>query len=125
SGERGQDGDQQIKVGLGRALAEGKVDAQAIVVFPQCPEGERWVGPAHKIAMAALDRTEHEFSIDPNRVALTGLSMGGAGVWILAAKYPGRWSAIAPVCGYIHKPPTLTDAENPTTELAACGCNRI
>jgi len=51
--------------------------------------------------------------------------MGGAGVWILAAKYPRRWSAIAPVCGYIHKPPTLTDAENPTTESYDAFARRI
>jgi predicted peptidase len=30
---------------------------------------------------------------------LTGLSMGGSGTWSLAAAHPGRWAAIAPICG--------------------------
>jgi predicted peptidase len=116
SGERGDENQKQISVGLGPALRDGKLDPQAIVIFPQCPEGQRWVGAPRKIAIAALDATEREFSIDRNRVALTGMSMGGAGAWILAADYPKRWSALAPVCGYIHRPPSLPDADNPTAE---------
>ena len=30
---------------------------------------------------------------------LTGLSMGGFGTWTLAAAYPRRFAAIAPICG--------------------------
>ncbi|HKB81247.1 MAG TPA: alpha/beta hydrolase-fold protein [Thermoanaerobaculia bacterium] len=116
SGERGDDGDKQTRVGLGPALRSGKVDVAAIVVFPQCPAGERWVGPATKIAIAALDATEKEFPIDRSRVSLTGMSMGGAGAWFLAATYPSRWSAVAPVCGYVHRPPSLPDAEEPSSE---------
>jgi predicted peptidase len=116
SGERGDDGEKQTAVGLAPAIRDGKIDPQAIIVFPQCPDGQRWVGAAHKIPIAALDQAEREFSIDRRRVALTGMSMGGAGVWMLAAEFPNRWSAMAPVCGYIHKPPALSDAENPTSE---------
>ena len=117
SGERGDDGEKQITVGLGRALRDGKVDAQAIVVFPQCPEGQRWVeATPRKIAIVALDAAEREFAIDRDRVALTGMSMGGAGAWMLAARYPKRWSALATVCAYIHRPPSVPDLDNPTTE---------
>jgi len=115
SGERGSDGVKQTTVGLGPALS--KIDAQAIVVFPQCPENDRWVGPVpRKIAIAALDAAEHAFAIDRNRVALTGMSMGGAGVWYLAAQHPKRWSAIAPVCGYVHHPPSLPELSDTTSE---------
>jgi predicted peptidase len=123
SGERGEDGNRQTVVGLGPAL--GKLDPPAIVVFPQCPANERWAGGANKIAIAALDQAEREFSIDRNRVSLTGMSMGGAGAWVLAAEYPKRWSAIAPVCGYVHKPPQLADAENPTTDSYADFARRL
>ena len=116
SGERGDDGEKQTTVGLGAALRRGKVDVPAIVIFPQCAENERWVGKGEKIAIAALDQTEREYSIDRNRVSLTGMSMGGAGAWLLAAEYPKRWSALAPVCAYVHKPPKLSDAENPTSD---------
>jgi len=34
------------------------------------------------------------------RVALTGISQGGHGVWVFGARSPERWSCLAPVCGY-------------------------
>ncbi len=34
--------------------------------------------------------------IDPDRVYLTGISMGGATTWSLSTGYPGRWAAAAP-----------------------------
>lgn len=108
SGERGSDGVKPTEVGLGPALADGTAAVEAIVVFPQCPEAEHWVGPARAIAMAALDAVEKEWSIDRNRVSLTGISMGGAGAWVLAAEHPKRWSAVAPVCGWVVRPPNLT-----------------
>ncbi|MEH2246801.1 prolyl oligopeptidase family serine peptidase [Nostoc sp.] len=39
------------------------------------------------------------YPIDPDRLYLTGLSMGGYGVWHLAAAQPQRFAAIAPICG--------------------------
>jgi len=115
AGERGDEGEMQTMVGLGPALHEGRVDVPAIIVFPQCPPDERWAGNAWSIGIAALDQAEREWSIDRRRVSLTGISMGGAGVWFLVAKYPKRWSAIAPVSGYVHAPPSLQDAASPTT----------
>ncbi|HJT18587.1 MAG TPA: alpha/beta hydrolase-fold protein [Thermoanaerobaculia bacterium] len=115
SGERGSDGVKQTTVGLGPAL--GKIDPQTIVVFPQCPEDDRWVARVpRQIAIAALDATEREYSIDRKRVALTGMSMGGAGAWYLAAEYPKRWSAVAPVCGYVHRPPSIPQLGDTTTD---------
>jgi predicted peptidase len=40
-----------------------------------------------------------DFRVDRKRVYLTGLSMGGFGSFAIAAKYPERFAAIAPVCG--------------------------
>jgi predicted peptidase len=37
--------------------------------------------------------------VDPDRVYLTGLSMGGYGTWSLAAAHPERFAAIVPICG--------------------------
>lgn len=55
--------------------------------------------------MAALDHTVAEFSTDPDRVYLTGLSMGGNGTWHLAYRYPERFAAIAPICAFVVVPP--------------------
>ena len=40
-----------------------------------------------------------QYNVERRRVYLTGLSMGGFGTFALAAAYPDRWAAIAPVCG--------------------------
>ncbi len=37
--------------------------------------------------------------VDPERVYLTGLSMGGYGTWETASRYPELFAAIAPICG--------------------------
>ncbi len=37
--------------------------------------------------------------VDPERVYLTGMSMGGYGTWETAAKYPELFAAIVPICG--------------------------
>ncbi|AFY49901.1 putative peptidase [Nostoc sp. PCC 7524] len=66
-----------------------------IVISPQCPPGESW---SVQILSNRLDEAITQYPIDPNRIYLTGLSMGGYGTWHLAAA-PQRFAAIAPVCG--------------------------
>lgn len=67
-----------------------------IVVSPQCPEGKMW---SDELVLALLDEIENTCAVDKHRVYLTGLSMGGFGTWSLGMKYPGRFAAIAPICG--------------------------
>jgi predicted peptidase len=50
--------------------------------------------------MAMLDAALRQYNLDADRVYLTGLSQGGHGAWVLAARHPERWAAIAPICGY-------------------------
>lgn len=47
----------------------------------------------------AIDDVVKEYPIDPNRIYLTGQSMGGVGTWGVIAKYPNKFAAAAPVCG--------------------------
>ena len=67
-----------------------------IVVSPQCPEGTWW--DVHAL-IALLDELERTLRVDPDRIMVTGLSMGGYGTWALALEQPERFAAIAPVCG--------------------------
>ena len=46
------------------------------------------------------DAVATEFMTDPARQYITGLSMGGMGTWSHAIKYPERWAAIVPICGF-------------------------
>jgi predicted peptidase len=52
-----------------------------------------------KIAVAILDEVLKTEPIDPDRVYLTGLSMGGYGTWDLAERMPKRFAAAVPICG--------------------------
>jgi len=104
SGERGDDGEAQAKVGIGAAIRQHPEKFPAVVVMPQCRNGERWTEPAMEaLSMAALDRSIKEFHGDLDRVYLTGLSMGGFGSWALAAKYPEKWAAAVIICGGIRR----------------------
>lgn len=46
-----------------------------------------------------------EFGGDPDRVYLTGISMGGYGTFELALGHPGRFAALISVCGGLRPPP--------------------
>lgn len=97
AGERGNDVTLVRKHGLPRLLHEG-LAYPAVVVSPQCPEGEVWV--QHQPALLALvDDVVARHRVATDRIVLTGLSMGGAGVCYLAASSPERFAAVAPVCG--------------------------
>jgi predicted peptidase len=101
AGERGADGLLQTNVGLPWAIRNAPAKYPAIVVIPQVPTDSLWLGAPARAAMTALDQTMAEFRGDPDRVYLTGLSMGGNGTWNLAYQFPERFAAIAPICGFI------------------------
>lgn len=101
SGERGDDNQLQATVGLPAYLRQHLDDFPAVVVIPQAPANSEWTGDAGPLALAALDASMKEFNGDPERVYLTGLSMGGYGTWELALQQPQRFAALVPVCGGI------------------------
>lgn len=101
AGERGADGLVQTQVGLPTAIRQKPQRYPAIVLLPQAPTDSLWTGISAEAAMAALEKTMAEYRIDPNRVYLTGLSMGGNGTWYLSYRYASKFAAIAPICGWI------------------------
>ena len=50
--------------------------------------------------LAAIAAVEKRYRIDPNRIYITGASMGGIGAAALPFHYPDRFAASAPLCGY-------------------------
>ena len=95
SGERGNDLELVKTHGPPKLIAAGK-EFPFIVVSPQCPKDKTWE-PLELIAL--LDDLTKRFKVDPDRICVTGLSMGGFGAWRLAAYAPDRLAAIAPICG--------------------------
>ena len=99
AGQRGSDGERQTEIGLPAVLRE-RPDFPAVVVMPQSPRSAWWGNPRiEALALAALDRAIAEFGGDPDRIYLTGLSLGGYGTWAFAYRYPDRFAALVPVCG--------------------------
>lgn len=127
SGERGSDGDKQLLAGLGPYVEAHAKDFPAIVVFPQAPENEEWMGKNVDMALAALEAATAEFGGDPKRSYLTGISMGGYGTWETALAAPQRFAALVPVCGAILAPndyralyvTEVVGADDPYAALAA------
>src|SRR5437762_6178741 len=63
-----------------------------VVVSPQCAPGEIWTDID---ALAALlDRVQADYRIDPDRIYVTGHSMGGRGALYLAYRLPHRFAAV-------------------------------
>jgi len=51
--------------------------------------------------LEALTHVKQQYSIDNERVAMRGFSMGGAGAWHLGAHHAGEWAAVAPGAGFV------------------------
>ena len=68
------------------------------------PRGFNWEDWGRIDALEVLELATSRFQPDPERIYLTGHSMGGHGTWYLGSTYPDKWAAIAPCAGY----PTLT-----------------
>jgi len=69
-----------------------------VVISPQLPlERERWDPQEMK---GLLDVVLPGLRVDRARMYLTGLSLGGNGVWAAAISYPDLFAAIAPVAGW-------------------------
>ena len=99
-GESGDDGLKQVKVGLGRAIKKQEKQFPFIAIFPQSQKKNWQAGsPDGMRAIEILAEVQKELRVDPKRIYLSGLSMGGFGTWSIAAKYPERWAAMAPICG--------------------------
>lgn len=97
AGERGNGGEDLKKLdeyGFNKNLKE----FPCLIAVPQCPTGSFWAAEIPNILLF-LEQLKAEFSVDIDRIYLTGLSMGGYGTWLTAARCPDLFAAIATVCG--------------------------
>jgi predicted peptidase len=107
--ESGWDLNRVRAAGLAKAMGEGK-ELPAIVVSPVRPSGpdNRW---NEYLLTQLLDEIAAKYSIDPDRVYVTGLSMGGRGTWRMALFFPERFAAAVPVAG-VGDPADAAQAKN-------------
>lgn len=98
AGERGDDGVVPAQVGLGPAILK-RGGVPAFVLFPQARRTWSADSTDMKAALLALDEVASKYRIDPKRIIVTGLSMGGHGSWDIAVKQPDQFAACVPICG--------------------------
>lgn len=96
-GERGDNLELVKLYGLPKKLESG-AELPFIVVSPQCPAESYWLLHIDDLKTLVDDVAAHD-AVDPHRVYLTGMSMGGTGAWPLAAAYPETFAAMIPICG--------------------------
>lgn len=118
AGGRGSDNKGQLLDGGGpvrRFLTPASQEKfPCFILAPQCPANKRWVDvdwglPAHtqppqptdelRMTMEVLTALQKELNIDPRRLYITGLSMGGFATWDLITRHPATFAAAVPVCG--------------------------
>lgn len=95
STERGDEVRDVRRLGLPAALDRG-LNIPFLVVSPQLDADESWSPAALK---KFLDAVLPGLRVDPQRIYLTGWSLGGFGSWYTAETYPGFFAAVAPVSG--------------------------
>lgn len=113
AGERGNDNQAQLKWGVKNfASVEIMKTHRPIVIAPQCPDNVYWGNYAEKKMsledsptqpMKLLIELIHQLiqtqPIDTSRIYITGLSIGGYGVYDIISREPDLFAAAVPVCG--------------------------
>ena len=95
--QKGFDLEELSHFGLTYRVEKKGLEIPAIVVSPQLPGDVDVWQPL--ILNAMLDELEQKYRVDPDRITMTGLSLGGNGSWDFAMAYSQRIAAIAPIAG--------------------------
>jgi predicted peptidase len=98
SGERGTDPRELQAQPLPETLA-GTTRFPAVVLSPQLPPPYTWWSDFFAPVDALVRRLESRYRIDPRRVYVTGLSLGGFGTWSYGLLHPRRFAALVPIAG--------------------------
>lgn len=107
SGARGIDNAKQVAGSYFPLLLSKEANREKYAAFlfvPQCPFHSWWGDRSGNVKMddllmESLLDLENQFAIDENRRYLTGISMGGYGVWHLISLYPELYAAAIPIAG--------------------------
>ena len=115
AGERGDDNVSQLRHGAPLFIKpEAREKYACFVIAPQCPAEQKWAdidwssdtpsqpdkaSASMALTLSVVELLQKEFSIDADRLYVTGLSMGGYGTWDLVTRFPKQFAAAGPICG--------------------------
>lgn len=97
AGERG-DWPQMLTANGIPKITQETSPVRAIIFSPQCLPGRIWNTQVYPLK-ELIDEIAAEYNADPDRISVTGLSMGGFGTWEMGLSFPDAFSALAPICG--------------------------
>lgn len=106
SGERGSDVDKVKVHGPLKYIKTHQLDTY--ILAPQCPDDDYWDAEA---LYRLIQKIQKENNIDPDRIYLTGLSMGGWGAWNLAIAHPEMFASLVPICGFVDRVPMIENCK--------------
>ena len=69
----------------------------AIVLSPHGRGSIDYMLASEDDVLRCIEDVKKDYNVDPDRVCLTGRSMGGTGTWNLGVKFPDVFAALAPV----------------------------
>ena len=93
----GEGDGKNLTVGLGPFVELQRDTFPFIVIFPQSSGGWSADSVYADDVISALDDVIKNYSVDQDRVSLTGLSTGGYGTYVIGAKHNDRFAAIVPM----------------------------
>lgn len=115
AGERGNDNNAQLRHCVNYFLEDTITNRYPfLLLVPQCPDGKRWVNtdwslPEHQMeseptaellcVMHLVDSLVDCGAADAQHVYISGISMGGFGVWDALQRWPDRFAAGIAICG--------------------------
>ena len=77
----------------------------AIILVPQLPgdyKHDTWDETVDSVN-AVVEKVMDQYEVDRSRISLTGFSLGGIGMWHLAAMAPGRYARLMCICGKVEE----------------------
>lgn len=100
--------------GLGPfSIPEVQAEHPCFVLRPRCRAGERWsdvefglgpqprveMTPSMRLTLELVDQLADDLPVDPERIYLTGYSMGGYGTWDAITRFPEKFAAAVAIAG--------------------------
>lgn len=116
AGERGNDNEQQLRIGIGPALEDKESPLyNAFIIAPQCFIEQQWVDSPWYEGNYSVDKVPEtiwleaahslvreyieKFPINKKKVFVSGISMGGFGSWDSIARHPDMYAGGFICCG--------------------------
>jgi predicted peptidase len=99
-GEAGDNPQSPVGVGIGQAVekfVKQQGDFPFFVLFPQSQKGFWNDAVDHNDVFDEIALTQRDYNINPEKISLTGLSMGGYCCYAVAAVKPELFNAVAPM----------------------------